>query len=62
MQHLIVALVSGKKHYEWVAQIGLADLVPDCLRPIPSVSLISLFLWSLNFGGSLLNKRVSFCV
>jgi hypothetical protein len=62
MQHLIVALVSGKKRYEWVAQVGVADLIPNSLRPIPSFPLISLFLWSLNFEGILLNKGVSFYV
>jgi hypothetical protein len=62
MQHLIVALVSGKKNYEWVAQVGVAALIPGCLRPVPWFSLISLFLWSLNFWEILLNKGVSFCV
>ena len=62
MQHLIVALVSGRKRYELVAQVGIADLIPNSLRPIPSFPLISLFLWSLNFGGVLLNKVVSFYV
>ena len=61
MRHLIVALVSGKKKFEWVAQVGVADLVAAWLRLIPSFSLISLFLWSQNFG-ILLNKGVSFYV
>jgi hypothetical protein len=62
MQQLIVALVSGKKNYEWVAQVGVADLIAGCLRPVPWFSLISLFLWSLTFAGILLNKGVSFYV
>jgi hypothetical protein len=62
MQHLIVALVSGKKNYEWVAQVGVAALIPGCLRPVPWFALISLSLWSLTFAGILLNKAVSFYV
>jgi hypothetical protein len=61
MQHLFVALVLGKK-YEWVARVGAGDWIPRYLRPIPSFALISLFLWSLNFAGILLNKGVSFYV
>jgi hypothetical protein len=38
MQHLIVALVSGKKRHGWVAHVGIADLIPKCRRLIPSVS------------------------
>ena len=34
MQHLIVALVSGKKKNGWVAHVGIADLIPKCLRLI----------------------------
>jgi hypothetical protein len=60
MQHLIVALVSGKKRHGWVAHVGIADLIPKCRRLIPWSPLIILFLWSLNFGGILLNEGVSF--
>ena len=58
MQHLIVALVCGKKRNGWVAHVGIADLIPKCLRLIPWFPLIILFLWSR----ILLNKGVSFCV
>jgi len=32
LQHLIVVLVPGKKRNGWVAHVGIADLIPKCLR------------------------------
>ena len=43
MQHLVVALDSGRRSNGWVAQVGVADL--RCLRLIPSFALSTLFLF-----------------
>jgi len=60
MQHLIVALVSGKEERNgWVAQVRVADL--RCLRLIPAVCFEQSILISLNWG-VLLNKGVSLYV
>lgn len=50
MQHVSVALEVGIKRQGWVAHIGVADLIPKCLRPFPPC-LITLFSRSLNLLG-----------
>jgi hypothetical protein len=62
MQHAIVALVFGNKK-EGLGRTywnGIPD--PQLSAGIFAASLITLFSWSLNLSGTLLNTGVSFCV
>ena len=62
LQHLIVALVPGKKRNGWGSACWNSRLDPKVSASRLPFLLITLFLWSLKFGGILLNKAVSFYV